>query len=267
MTVSDALANIGNRTDLEILLAHLLRCERTWVMAHPEEALTKDEEHQWALITERRRRGEPVSYITGTQFFYGRLFLVNPSVLIPRPATERLVEIALSVLRGEKNPRVTDIDTEIVTFVDIWGELASVKTVCDIGTGSGCIAITIACERTDLRVVATDISRDALNVAKENAKNLGVLDRVEFREGRGLDPLQNLDQPFLIVTNPPYIPEGTPLMRDVSEFEPHEALFAGSDGMDVVRDILEGAKKHPMCVGVVVECRKEQVIDNERRNK
>ncbi len=259
MKIEKALQSDIDRSDAEILLGNILKQDRTWIIAHPEYELTEKQLKEWELIVQRRKSHEPVSYITGLRAFFGRDFFVDPSVLIPRPATEELVSITLKVFKGEKVPRITEIDNGIIAFANIWGNVDSVKVIEDIGTGSGCLAVTLACELPDLTIIATDISKEALFVAQKNARKWNVLDRIIFKQGSGLDPLKDFDQPFLIVTNPPYIPDSETLMPDVADFEPHKALFGGIDGRDVIEVILKQAKNHPMCVGVVMECKKLQM--------
>lgn len=258
MTIRDALSLGIDTADAEILLAFALQKDRTWVLAHPEQELSEEERTRIGSLIERRRAWEPVAYITGRKDFYGRTFIVTPSVLIPRPATERLVEIALDLLRGDTAPTTTEIDSGIVAWADFWGDVRDARTIVDIGTGSGCIAVTLACELPDVRIIATDVSADALAVAKQNAQQYHVDDRIRFVQGRGLDPIATLDETFLIVSNPPYIPEGIELQKDVEAYEPHEALFAGADGRDVIASIVLDAKKNPHCIGFVMECRSEQ---------
>ncbi len=262
MTIQEALAGSGiAKADSEVLLSRLLRKDRTWLMAHPEAVLSDADWTVWAQWVERRRAYEPVAYITQQQEFYGRTFYVDKRVLIPRSPTEDLVSLALKFL---KNPTDTsaEIDTEIIaTARRLQKEISidEVKTLVDIGTGSGCIAITLALERPDIRVIATDISEQALEVARINARNLNASDRVTFLQGSGLDPLQDLQEPFIIVTNPPYIPSGRNLMKDVQDYEPHVALFGGKEGKDLIQEILKAADIHPYCMGVVMECGKEQI--------
>jgi release factor glutamine methyltransferase len=257
MQISYAIASsILERADAEVLMASLLKQERSWLFAHADEEVPTHLEKQWNEWTERRRGGEPVAYITGTKEFFGRPFHVTPATLIPRPATEELVEIALDIVKACGTHRfIREIDSGIAAFADVWGE--SAKIVADIGTGSGCIGVTIALESPDLRVIATDISPDALLVARENASALGAR-HLEFRFGDGLEPLSDLTEPFLIVTNPPYIPKSILLEKDVADFEPHVALFAGIDGMDVLAKIIQAAHTHAHCIGFVMECRMEQ---------
>ncbi|HWB17096.1 MAG TPA: peptide chain release factor N(5)-glutamine methyltransferase [Vicinamibacterales bacterium] len=174
--------------------------------------------------TKRRAAHEPVAYITGTREFYGRPFRVTPAVLIPRPETEGVVEEALRLARADADGRAIDAHLRVV----------------DVGTGSGCLAITLALERPDAQVTATDVSPDALIVAADNAKRLGAT-RIDFRRANLLDGLPG---PFdLIVSNPPYIAiaDRASLPADVRDYEPAAALFGGDDGLDVVRGLVAQA--------------------------
>lgn len=243
--------------DAEILLGHVLGRPRTWVLAHGDYELSEAELAVWKDAERRRAAGEPVSHITGEKEFYGRTFKVTPHVLTPRPATESLVSLALELLKDLKES-VVPLDADIVGVAVPLRDMQP-QIVVDIGTGSGCIAVTLACERPDLGIIATDISDAALTVAKQNA-GLHAAGRIEFRKGSGLTPLQDLTQPFLIVSNPPYIPAGTQLVRDVADFEPHAALFSGEDGADVIREIAKEAASHPFCTGMVIECMQQHVV-------
>lgn len=170
-----------------------------------------------ALITRRCAR-EPVAYLLGTREFYGRPFAVQSGVLIPRPETELLVEVALE-----------------------WAEATEATLIADVGTGSGCVAITLALEHPGLSIVATDRSPEALVIAKANAEALGATSVVEWRE---TDLLAGVAGPLdLIVSNPPYVAERdrATLAADVRDFEPSQALFAGDDGLDVVRRLIPQA--------------------------
>jgi release factor glutamine methyltransferase len=260
MLIRDALICDLERTDAEILLAHVLGKERTWLLTHDDTNLSKKELALWESYAARRRSKEPVAYIIGEKEFYGRRFYTDPSVLIPRPATEILVESALKLLKGETVPTVIEADTDIVIASRIQGDLSHVRCVADIGTGSGCIAVTLACEMQNLRVIATDKSAQALKTAQKNAKRHGVSDRIQFMKGSGMDPLASVDEPFLVVSNPPYILDGTALMKDVEYFEPHSALFGGKNGSDIIGSILHEAQSHQQCRGVVLECKKEQAM-------
>ena len=164
----------------------------------------------------RRAEGEPLQYITGVQDFYGREFRVTPDVLIPRPETELLVEAALEVLKGIPAP-----------------------SICDVGTGSGCIAVTLLCERSDAQAVAVDVSEAALAIAAENAQRHGVSERIALRVSdcfQGLEPMA-FD---LIVSNPPYVSASAlpGLQREVRDHEPLVALSPGADGLSVIRRLL-----------------------------
>ncbi len=259
MTVVETLAKTGiSRVDAEILLAEAMQRDRTWLFAHGEVSLSPEEEILFHTMIDRRKTGEPVAYIVGRKEFHGREFLVSKATLIPRPATELLVEQVLSLLQGEHVERIREIDSQIVTWTDVWGNADDVPLIVDVGTGSGCIGITLACELPALHIIATDISEEALMIAQKNAHSLHVGDRIEFRKGDALNPVMNIDQPFLIVSNPPYIPVGKKLDHDVAAFEPSSALFAGPDGTDVIRNIVTQAKSHPHCRGYVIECRAEQ---------
>jgi release factor glutamine methyltransferase len=168
-------------------------------------------------VVERRAQGEPLQYITGVQDFYGREFRVTPDVLIPRPETELLVEAALEVVKGISAP-----------------------LICDIGTGSGCIAVTLLCERGDARAMAVDVSEPALAVSTQNAQRHGVTDRIALRISdcfHGLEPTA-FD---LIVSNPPYVSASAlpGLQREVRDHEPLVALSPGADGLSVIRRLLD----------------------------
>lgn len=203
--------------DAEVLARHALGWDRARWLAESRGEAPPGFLPAFSALVDRRARGEPVAYITGTREFWGLDFQVTPAVLIPRPETELLVQEALAV-------------------IDERGATA----VADVGTGSGCVAIAIAHERPNLRVVATDISAKALEVARANAARHGVAERVAFRHAPVLDGAGAVD---VIVSNPPYIPRGEArtLMKDVVEFEPHTALFAGGDGLYVIRAILAAA--------------------------
>jgi release factor glutamine methyltransferase len=207
------------RREASSLLSHITGRDRTFLISHAEDRLDDRELRKFAAAIGRRATGEPAQYITGVQDFYGRSFRVTRDVLIPRPETELLVEAALGVMQAE-------------------------PTVCDVGTGSGCIAVTLLCERVDACAVASDISEAALVVARENARELGVEDRISLRVSdcfAALDP--NTDQFDLIVSNPPYVSaKALPgLQREVRDHEPLVALSPGGDGLSVIRRLLTEA--------------------------
>jgi release factor glutamine methyltransferase len=168
-------------------------------------------------FVERRSHHEPVAYIVGRREFYGREFLVTRDVLVPRAETESIVDAALA-----RFPR--DAALEIL----------------DVGTGSGCLAVTLALEFPAARLSATDISAAALEVARTNARRLGVLHRIAFKQGSLAAGIGSID---LLVSNPPYVPAAcrSLLPADVREFEPDVALFGGDDGLDVIRGLIEEA--------------------------
>ncbi len=174
---------------------------------------------------ERRAGREPVAYILGLREFYGRPFQVTPDVLVPRPETEALIDLALDWLRRRK------------------ADAGGTVRVLDIGTGSGCLAVTLALEWTDVAIVATDISAPALLVARQNAAAWGVADRITFLHESLTGSSQGAFD--LIVANPPYVPERDreSLSVDVREFEPSLALFGGADGFDVLRDLFPAAAR------------------------
>ena len=217
--LEESAETIG-RTDAQVLVADLLGVDRAWLAAHPMRVLTETEDARVDLAVASRALGTPVAYLVGRREFYGRDFAVGPEVLIPRPETEHLVEAAL-----ERAPRGA--------------------TVADLGTGSGAVAVTLACEREDLRLVATDLSEAALDRARENAAALGVASRIEFVPGLWYAPLagRRFD---LLVSNPPYVAAGDPhLAAGDLRFEPGEALADGSpDGLDSIRALVAGASAH-----------------------
>jgi release factor glutamine methyltransferase len=181
---------------------------------------------QYHRLVERRARREPFAYLVGRQEFWGRTFNVSPAVLIPRPETELLVEIGLTLT-------ATDSDNASRRI-----------SIADVCTGSGCVAVSLACERGTAIVTATDVSDAALAVARQNAVRHGVADRIRLLPA---DLLAGAGAGFdLIVANPPYVPERdrTTLQAEVRDHEPPIALFAGPDGLDVIRRLAASAPDH-----------------------
>lgn len=244
--------------EAEVLVAAALGKGRTWVLAHEDGVLSDADEQRCRSFLDRRRSGEPVAYITGAREFYGRPFRVTPDVLIPRPATETLVEAALDALRGPFDG-VRDADAGIAVVSRILRPDRTPACIVDCGTGSGCIAVTLALEQTGLPVIATDISPAALAIAQENAVHHGVARRIDFRLGSLLDPVECLREPFLLVSNPPYVPEDALLPSDVRHGEPRTALFGGGDGCAVLRRLVSAARAHPFCAGILLECQTDQI--------
>ena len=214
------------RRTSEVLLAHSLGVDRTYLVTHPKASLSLDVLESFKVLVERRAAHEPLQYIVGHQEFYGFQFKVTPDVLIPRPETEHLVETVLKLARGVPN------DTGHAS-----------PMIVDVGTGSGCIAITVALLVHKARVIAIDISSAALQVAAENVNAHNAGSRVELLEGDLLQPLlrRNVNGAVdIIASNPPYVPlmQMASLQREVGEHEPRVALSGGRDGLDFYRRLL-----------------------------
>jgi len=207
------------RVDARVLVAHLLGVDRAYLATHPMRVLTETEDARVDFVVAQRALGQPVAYLVEKREFYGREFVVGPDVLIPRPETETLVDAVVS-------------------------RLAPRASCLDLGTGSGAIAITVACERPDARVTATEIDTGALEVARANAARLAP-NRVEFLAGSWYAPVagRRFD---LIAANPPYVAAADPhLGVGDLRFEPQRALTDGSgDGLDSIRTIVAGARAH-----------------------
>ncbi|HEV8370910.1 MAG TPA: peptide chain release factor N(5)-glutamine methyltransferase [Pyrinomonadaceae bacterium] len=202
------------------LLAHVIHRDRTFLLSHAEDQLDPEQFSSFRDSVERRSTGEPLQYITGLQDFYGREFRVSPEVLIPRPETELLVAAALEFI-GE-----------------------SEAIICDIGTGSGCIAVTLLCERPNARGVAVDVTAPALEIARQNAIDKGVDDRLTFTLSDCFESLpQDALQFDLIISNPPYVAADviSGLQREVKDHEPMVALSPGPDGLSIIRRLIEDA--------------------------
>lgn len=218
----------------ELLLLHATGHDRTWIYSHPDETIPPDvTDNFFALIT-KRIQGTPVQYLTSKQEFWGLEFTVSPDVLIPRPETEHLIEVALDRLavrevRAGRPPRLSGEDLRIV----------------DVGTGSGCIAISLAKELPGATIFATDISKPALATAQRNAQKLGFANRIEFLESDLLGYfLATRSSGFdLIVSNPPYIAlrEKSSLPPEVRAHEPATALFGGQEGYELYAPLISQA--------------------------
>lgn len=206
--------------EARLLLAHALGRPAAWLYAHGGDGIDPPALRRFERLLESRLQGRPIAYLTGTRGFWTLELEVNPDTLIPRPETERLVELALARLPPDAAARVADL-----------------------GTGSGAIALAVAKERPQTQIVATDASNGALAVARRNALVNGI-DNVVFRQGNWLAPLtgESFD---LIVSNPPYIAEGDPHLRQGDlRFEPASALASGRDGLNDIREIVAGAPAH-----------------------
>lgn len=217
-----ALAGVSSsaRLDSEVLLGHLLGFDRTQLIINSNQPCSPDVVAHFSALVERRQRGEPIAYITGEREFWGLSFQVSPSVLVPRPESELIVEEALSFVGS----------TRAIRFIDL-------------GVGSGCLSIALAAElmkqRCDVRCVGVDISTDALRVAEMNAKRLGVGDRIKYVHGDWFEGVKDFKPPYdLIIANPPYIDPAEQVPIELS-FEPRGALFADDQGLRDVKIILE----------------------------
>jgi release factor glutamine methyltransferase len=236
------------------LLGQALGVDRIYLLTHANDAV--DEAHYQAFLAmiERRATGEPLQYITGHQEFYGLDFCVTPDVLIPRPETEFLVEqvIKLSPSREEFcSPAFGQkvLPGEILPEGAATNPSTNRLVIVDAGTGSGCIAITLALQVKNARVIATDISPAALAVARENAQALGAKDKIEFLEGDLLAPLAGLNLEGAVdflASNPPYISvnEAATLQREVKDWEPHKALFADDEGLKFYQRLLDEGQSY-----------------------
>ncbi len=211
-------------------------------------------------MLQRREAGEPAAYILGHREFHGRRFLVNQHVLIPRPATEGVVDLALKMLSGAVSDHHHTVDSGIVALSRVFGVPTAAQTIIDVGTGSGCIAVTLALRLPRARVIAVDVCDRALAVCKENAGRHGVGDRLQFVHGDGIEFVHQHKEPFVLISNPPYVPNDSPETEPaVREFEPAGALFAGADGLGVLVPLSHAAARNPHCTGMVLECREDQV--------
>lgn len=207
---------VSARLEAQILLAHVLKCPRIELVARSDEVPGEEDRTRFRELIKRRVDGWPVAYLTGEKEFYLLKFEVSPAVLIPRPETETLVLEALRLLEPLREP-----------------------AVLDMGTGSGCIAVTLAQQKKDARVTATDISPDAIDLARRNAERHGVAARLVFRQGDLFDPVPAGNTFDLVVSNPPYVTPGelAGLAPDVRDHEPRLALDGGPDGLAFYRRI------------------------------
>ena len=221
------------RLDAELLVAHALDVDRVRLYLDFERPLVADERARVRALVERRRRREPVAYIVGERAFYGRMFKVGPDVLVPRPDSETLVERALALIPAPDDDKNNDSD-------------AAAAQVLDVGTGTGCLGLTLAAERPSALVTLVDISDGALKVAAQNAELLGLAARVALVQSDIFSQVHTPDGGFdLIVSNPPYIPSADVdgLMPDVLHHEPRLALDGGRDGFDHIRQLVSGASQ------------------------
>jgi release factor glutamine methyltransferase len=227
-TIQLSAAGITNaRLDAEVLLAHIIRKDRVWLITHRDDALDQKNQREFDEALRRRTQREPLQYIIGNQEFWGLEFKVTPDVLIPRPETELIIEAALAIVQ-DRNRQLR---------------------IIDLCTGSGCIAVSLAKELTSAHVIATDVSERALAVARENARNHGVADRIRYLEGDLFGPLEELDlrgRVDIMASNPPYVRAGdlAALQPEVKDHEPQMALIAGPEGTEIAKRIIRTAPEY-----------------------
>jgi len=211
------------RMEAVSILGHIIGRDRTFMIAHADDDLAEEHVQTFDQLVTRRAKGEPLQYLTGHQEFFKLEFEVAPGVLIPRPETEIIVEAALEVSRNEVSP-----------------------FILDVGTGSGCIVVSLLDELRNARGVATDISKEALYIARRNAQRHQVIDRLTLVQTNGLSAFPKSPAFSLIVSNPPYIREDEieGLQREVRDHEPLAALVSGADGLSHIRDLLREAASH-----------------------
>ncbi|MDO8648589.1 MAG: peptide chain release factor N(5)-glutamine methyltransferase [Candidatus Peregrinibacteria bacterium] len=247
----------------ERLLAHVLRKPREWILSHPEVQLTPAQRRRYSALLRRLARGEPLAHLIGEWWFYGRPFTVNRSVLIPRPETELMIEIALDRITNHGIPNST------ASFRSFTRRKRF--QILDIGTGSGCIAITLAKELPNARITAIDTSHAALRVARTNARHHEVSNRITFLRGNLLKPILDLPTPsrspsrregekdkgpqfivhyssLIICANLPYLTtaEWRALPASLKQYEPRLALDGGPDGLTPFRKLLTQVSKIPI---------------------
>ena len=240
----------------EMLLAHVVGCERIKLYMEADRPASPVELATLRQLVARATRHEPVQYLVGEAWFFGRKFEVNPTTLIPRPSTETLLEHVLQWLRaipGHSQP-----------------------LIADIGTGTGCIAVAIAAQLSGATIVATDIDDESLQLARRNAQRHQVAQRIEFRCGANLEPLRICGSQArydAICSNPPYIPdhEWSAIASNVKHFEPARALRGGGDGLDVIRVLIAEAgallKPGGELVVEIADCQRDAVLDLVSRTR
>lgn len=227
MIIKDALA-LGRKSliaspspylDTRLILENVLAADHSYLIAHDEASMSPDQEDQYMLLLERAAAGEPIPYLTGRTQFFGLDLKVSPAVLIPRPETEQLVELVLEWLRVDYS-------------------MSAAPQIVDVGTGSGCIALALASQLPEAKIEATDVSKAALEIARENARTLGFDNRIEFHLGSFLKPV--FGEPNLIAANLPYIAdhEWSTVGSGVKSYEPDIALRGGLDGLDSIQQLL-----------------------------
>lgn len=220
------------RREATTLLAHVFNRDRTFLIAHGEEMVPTDLLAQFRTFVDRRASGEPSQYVTGSQDFYGRTFLVSPDVLIPRPETELLIEATCQYFNDQ----------------------SATVSICDVGTGSGCIAITLLHELRGAHAIGTDISEAAIAVAEKNAQAHKVTGRVSFVISDCFDRVPAQLSFDIIVSNPPYVSAAAVpgLQREVRDHEPLVALSPGPDGLSIIRRLIQEAPRFLKDAGLLI---------------
>ncbi|MGH7788867.1 MAG: peptide chain release factor N(5)-glutamine methyltransferase [Candidatus Binatia bacterium] len=230
------------RLDAEVLLAAVLGLDRTALYVRLRDPIDDATDERFVLAIERRARRQPVAYITGVQEFWSLPFAVTPAVLVPRPETERIVEIICARARPSTSSGRTEACGPPSSNAAVRPEPVEGPplTICDVGTGSGCIAVALAKTLPEIRVTGLDVSADAVEIARRNAATHGVDDRLELVVSdlfAALPPERRFD---VIASNPPYLAPDDPISPEV-QFEPRGALWAGGDGLAVIRRLLAQA--------------------------
>jgi release factor glutamine methyltransferase len=223
----------------ELLIMFTLDCDRAYLYAHPERELTADETQRYDEALARRATGVPAQYITGHQEFWGLDLIVSPAVLIPRPETEHIVETVLELVSGVRSEQSQDQSQEPRTGVSAPHDVR----IVDVGTGSGAIALALAKELPTAEIHATDISPEALEVARANAARHDLTSRIKFHRADLLNGLPHGEFDF-VVSNPPYVGESEEdsVQLEVRKFEPRNAVFAGPTGLEVIDRLIPQAQ-------------------------
>ena len=237
------------RMNAELLIMFTLDCDRAYLYAHPERELTADETSRYDAAVARRATGVPAQYITGHQEFWGMDLIVSPAVLIPRPETEHLVETVLELVAIHKQDQHQEQDQGPRAGMSTPHELR----IVDIGTGSGAIALALAKELPTAEIHATDISEEALEVARANAARHDLTSRIAFHQADlllGL-PIAQFD---IVVSNPPYVGESEEdqVQLEVRKFEPRNAVFAGPTGLEVIERLIPQAQEALRPGGILI---------------
>ncbi len=232
----------------EMLLSHVIGCDRLRLYMEADRPASEEERTRLRSLVARALRHEPVQYLVGEAWFFSLPFHVDPRVLIPRPSTETIAEAVGQSMRGVDGP----------------------IQIADVCTGSGCLAVALAKHVASSSIVATDISEDALEVARKNAARHGVAERIEFRQGNLLEPLETERALHCLVANPPYIPdhEWESVEPNVRDHEPPLALRAGPDWLDLLIPLLRGASRHLRPGGIllleIASCNAQRMLELAR---